>query len=91
METDAIAFAGQHALWNSLLIGGPMLLLMLGIGLGVSVFQALTQVQEASLAFVPKMLALGVMVLLGAPVAGGVMRAFAGQIFDLVVQVGGAR
>lgn len=91
MESDAIAFAGQQALWTSLMLGGPMLLLLLAVGLAVSVLQALTQVQEASLAFVPKMLALGVLLLLGASAGAGLMRAFAQQVFDMVVTVGGAR
>lgn len=88
MDTDAIAHAGQQALWTSLMLGGPMLLLLLVVGLAVAVLQALTQVQEASLAFVPKMLALGVLLLLGAPAAGGLMRAFAQQVFDTIVAVG---
>ncbi|TCZ53676.1 flagellar biosynthetic protein FliQ [Roseicella aquatilis] len=88
---DMVAMAGQQALWTALLIGGPLLLLLLVIGLCVSVLQALTQVQEASLAFVPKMFALGVALLLGAPAAAGIMRAFAATLFDGIVAVGGLR
>jgi flagellar biosynthetic protein FliQ len=91
MQIDAVAAAGQQALWTSLLIGGPLLLLLLLIGLAVSVLQALTQVQEPSLAFVPKMVALGVALLLGAPAAAGIMRGFALQLFDGIVTVGGMR
>jgi flagellar biosynthetic protein FliQ len=91
MDTDAIALAGQQALWTSLLLGGPMLLLLLVVGLAVSLLQALTQVQEASLSFVPKMVALGLLMLVGAPAAAGVMRAFAQEIFSLAVVAGGAR
>ena len=91
MEMELVAIAGQQALWTSLMIGGPLLLLLLVIGLGVSVLQALTQVQEASLAFVPKMVALGIALLVGAPAAAGVMRNFAAQIFDSVIAVGGMR
>lgn len=89
MDTGTIALAGQQALWTSLMLGGPLLLLLLVIGLAVSVLQALIQVQEASLAFVPKMLALGVALLFGGPAAAGLMRSFAQQIFDMAITVGG--
>lgn len=88
MDTDAIAWAGQQALWTCLLIGGPILLLLLVVGLAVAVLQALTQVQEATLAFVPKMLALGVLLLAGAPAAAGLMRGLAQQVFDMAIAAG---
>jgi flagellar biosynthesis protein FliQ len=91
METEAIALAGQQALWTSLLVGGPLLLLLLVVGLCVALLQALTQIQEAALAFVPKLVALGIALLLGAPAATGVLRTFAEQLFYGIVAVGGVR
>ena len=55
-----IAEASRQALWVSLQVGGPLLLLLLIVGLVVAVFQALTQVNEASLSFLPKLAALGI-------------------------------
>lgn len=53
-------------LWNAVLISAPLLGLTLAVGLIVSVFQAVTQVQEMSLTFVPKLLvAVGTLVLFG--------------------------
>src|SRR5262249_22498540 len=53
-------------LWNAVLIAAPLLGLTLAVGLLVSVFQAVTQVQEMSLTFVPKLLvAVGTLVVLG--------------------------
>jgi flagellar biosynthetic protein FliQ len=88
---ETIAAAGQQALWASLVIGGPVLILLLVIGLAVSVLQALTQVQEPSVAFVPKLLAVGVVLAVGAPAAVALMRGFAQQLFQLVAAVGGGR
>ena len=60
------ALAAREALWIALQIGGPLLLLMLAIGLVIAVLQALTQVNEATLAFLPKLVVLaGALLLLG--------------------------
>jgi flagellar biosynthetic protein FliQ len=89
-DTDSIAIAGQQALWAALLVGGPLLAGLLVIGVAIALVQALTQVQEASLAFVPKVVLLGVAMMLGGSAAMGVMRAFAVTLFDRIVAVGGA-
>ncbi|MFN7307453.1 MAG: flagellar biosynthetic protein FliQ [Alphaproteobacteria bacterium] len=83
-----IAEASREALWVSLQIGGPLLLLMLVIGLVVAVFQALTQVNEASLSFLPKMAALAVALILLTPFFSGVLRGYAQTLFDMIIQVG---
>lgn len=89
MAEDGIALAAREAIWVALQVGGPPLVLMLLVGLAVSVFQALTQVQEASLGFLPKVgVMLGCLLLLG-PFMGGVMRAYAAGLFDRIVAVGG--
>jgi flagellar biosynthetic protein FliQ len=89
-DGDTIALAGQQALWTALMLGGPLLVLLLVIGMAVAVLQALTQIQEAALAFVPKMLALGIAMLLGGSAAAGLMRGFTTTLFDRIVSVGGA-
>ena len=50
---DAIDL-GRHALWTMLLIGSPVLVAGMIVGLVISLFQALTQIQEQTVAFVPK-------------------------------------
>jgi flagellar biosynthetic protein FliQ len=88
---DIVAVAGQQALWASLVIGGPVLLLVLVVGLVMSVLQALTQVQEPTVAFVPKLVAVGFALALGTPAAVEFMRGFTLQIFELIATVGGGR
>ncbi len=83
-----IAEASREALWVSLQIGGPLLVLLLVVGLVVAVFQALTQVNEASLAFLPKMAALAVALILLMPFFSGVLRGYAQNLFDMIIQVG---
>jgi flagellar biosynthetic protein FliQ len=88
-QVDIVTLAGQQALWTSLMLGGPLLVLLLVVGLAVAILQALTQVQEASLAFVPKMLVLGVALLLGSSAAMTLMRNFTTNLFDQIIAVGG--
>jgi len=83
-----IAEASREALWISLQIGGPLLVLMLVVGLVIAVFQALTQVNEASLSFLPKMAALAVALILLTPFFTGVLRGYAQTLFEMIIQVG---
>jgi flagellar biosynthesis protein FliQ len=57
MDPQAALTMGQNALFMLLMVAAPVLATVLGVGLVVSLFQAITQIQEATLAFVPKLLA----------------------------------
>ena len=52
--SDPVAALAQSAFWVVLAIAGPMLLAALVVGVGIGLLQALTQVQEMTLTFVPK-------------------------------------
>ena len=67
-----------------LIISGPILLVSVIVGLTISIFQATTSIQEQTLTFVPKILAmLGVLLLLG-PWLGGSMIEFTRQLFESI-------
>jgi flagellar biosynthetic protein FliQ len=57
MEASHVFTVGQEGLTVLLTVAAPLLLVVLGVGLLVSVFQAATQIHEATLSFVPKVLA----------------------------------
>lgn len=57
MNAQMVLTMGQEALWMMLLISAPVLGIILLVGLLVSLFQAVTQINEATLAFVPKLVA----------------------------------
>jgi len=57
MDAQAALTFGQNALYMLLMISAPILATVLGIGLFVSLFQAITQINEATLSFVPKLIA----------------------------------
>jgi flagellar biosynthetic protein FliQ len=88
---EALAQALRESLWVALQVMGPPLLAMLAIGLVVSLLQALTQIQEATLAFLPKLAVCGVLMLLLGPFAIGAMRGWTETLFDRAVAVGGLR
>lgn len=57
----------QHALWVMLLVGGPLLLASLLMGLVVSIFQAVTSINEATLTFIPKVLVTVLLLIVAGP------------------------
>ena len=56
MDAQQVFTFSQQGLWMLLMISAPILLTVLALGLVVSVFQAATQINEATLSFVPKIL-----------------------------------
>ncbi|PTS90505.1 flagellar biosynthetic protein FliQ [Sphingomonas sp. HMWF008] len=68
-----------------LTIVGPMLITSLIVGIVIGLFQALTQVQEMTLTFVPKLLAIGVVMLLSLPMIGQALSNFMTQISAMIV------
>jgi flagellar biosynthetic protein FliQ len=67
MEVNDVLTVSRDAMWVTLKLAGPMMVVGLAIGLLVSLFQALTQIQEMTLAFVPKILGIFVVFLLMLP------------------------
>jgi flagellar biosynthetic protein FliQ len=57
MDATQVLSAGQQGLYMMLMVSAPVLLAVLVVGLVVSIFQAATQINEATLSFVPKVVA----------------------------------
>lgn len=57
MNAQLVLSMGQEALWMLLMVSSPVLGVILVVGLIISLFQAVTQINEATLAFVPKLIA----------------------------------
>jgi flagellar biosynthetic protein FliQ len=90
MAQDALAASVREALWIFLQIGGPLLGALLAVGLTISLLQALTQVQEATLAFIPKIFAAGAVLLLAGPFMLGALRGWSAALFDRMITLGAA-
>ena len=67
MNQDVVISLSMEAIQISLKIGLPLMLVGLVVGLLVSIFQAVTQIQEMTLTFIPKILALGVVMAVMGP------------------------
>jgi flagellar biosynthesis protein FliQ len=80
---DAIDFA-REAIWVLLEIAAPAMLTALVVGLAIGLLQALTQIQEMTLVFVPKIIAIFVMLLISLPFAGEAMY---GLMSDIAVRI----
>jgi flagellar biosynthetic protein FliQ len=83
---EMVTELGRQALETTLLVATPILGLSLVIGLAVSAFQAMTQLNEATLTFVPKILALFGALLLFFPWMLNVLTTFAANLFAAIPQ-----
>ena len=89
MDGVQVGSALREAMIVSLKLGGPPLVASLVIGLVVSLLQAVTQVNETTLAFLPKLvLVAGLLALLG-PFMGASLADYSHSLMDQVVAVGG--
>ncbi len=76
---------GRYALMTALAMAAPVLLVGMVMGLAVSLFQAVTQIQEQTLSFVPKMLAMGLAVILFMPWISMRLMEFAKAMFHSIL------
>ena len=81
----------REGLLITIIVGGPLMLIALVVGLAISLFQALTQIQEMTLTFVPKIVIMfGAMVFL-APFMLGQLEHFTQGIMDKIVGIEGTK
>jgi flagellar biosynthetic protein FliQ len=67
MTPETVMTMGRHAIEVTLMVAAPMLLVALGIGLIVSIFQAATQINETTLSFIPKLIGIFVALVIAGP------------------------
>ena len=67
MDAQQVLSAGQQGLYLMLMVSAPVLLTVLVVGLVVSIFQAATQINEMTLSFIPKLLAMLVVLVIAGP------------------------
>jgi|TARA_A100001391_G_scaffold55286_1_gene33841 flagellar biosynthetic protein FliQ len=84
-ETLDIATAG---IWTLIIVSAPMMIVGLVVGVIIALFQALTQIQEMTLVFVPKIIAIFVTLLLMLPFMGATMSGYMTQIVDMIITGG---
>ena len=87
MTPESVMSLGRHAMEITLLIAAPMLLTALVIGLIVSIFQAATQINEATLSFIPKLVGIFVALVVAGPWMLSVMLDYMRQVFTNIPSI----
>jgi flagellar biosynthesis protein FliQ len=82
-EADALDLF-QSAIWTVLISAGPAVIAAMAVGLVIALIQALTQVQEATLTFVPKIVAVLITVGVTAPFVGSQISIFTNLVFSRI-------
>lgn len=89
MSPEQILDIGREAIWTMVVVGAPGMLAALLVGLSIAVLQALTQVQEAAVAFVPKILGVAATLVIAMPWTLGVLTRFTAELFARIANIGG--
>lgn len=74
----------KDLIYTTLKVAGPLLLVATGVGLIVSIFQATTQIQEQTLTFVPKVIAVALVGMLMASYIGNTVMSFTKRLFEII-------
>ncbi|WEX78049.1 flagellar biosynthesis protein FliQ [Sinorhizobium numidicum] len=82
-EADALDIV-QAAIWTVIVASGPAVLAAMVVGVVIAFIQALTQVQEMTLTFVPKILAVMITVAVSAPFVGAQISIFTDLVFSRI-------
>jgi flagellar biosynthesis protein FliQ len=85
MNAEEIIEIGREAIWLVIKVGGPVLLISLLVGFIISLFQALTQMQEMTLSFVPKIIVIFVSMMLLLPYMVATLTQFAHRVMERIV------
>jgi flagellar biosynthetic protein FliQ len=84
MNQDTVVNLASQAMTLALKVAGPILLVALVIGLVISVFQAVTQIQEQSLSLIPKIAGVAVVIVVLGPWMPGQLVTYTSQLFTSI-------
>jgi len=87
MTPEVVMNIGRQAIEMTLILSGPMLLAALAVGLVVSIFQAATQINEQTLSFIPKLLAMFLVLILAGPWMLQMMVDYIRRLFESIPQI----
>lgn len=89
MTPDSVMTLGRQAMEVTLLVSAPLLLVALGIGLIVSIFQAATQINETTLSFIPKLVGIFVTLIIAGPWMLSILLDYMRQMFSSIATMAG--
>ncbi|UJQ95406.1 flagellar biosynthesis protein FliQ [Mariluticola halotolerans] len=88
MTGNEVLDISREGIWVLIIVSAPMMIVGLVVGVIIALFQALTQIQEMTLVFVPKILAIFVTMIVALPFMGATLNAFMLRIADMIVTGG---
>lgn len=87
MTEDLVLKLAQEAIKTTAFVAAPILVSTLVIGLVVSIFQALTQINESTLTFIPKMVVVGIVLVLAGPWMLDLLSHYTTQLFENITEI----
>lgn len=87
MTPESVVEIGQYAMRTVILVAGPMLLAGMIVGLVISIFQAATQINEMTMTFVPKILAVFVVLIVTLPWTIRQLTSFTEAMFNRIANM----
>ena len=90
MDSTFALYLGRHTLETALLLAAPSLIICLVVGIVVTLFQAVTSIRDMTLTTVPKLLALGVVMLVFSSWMLQITLRFTTEIFTYIQNIGGS-
>jgi flagellar biosynthetic protein FliQ len=90
MEPAHLIHVGRELLLTALLLSAPAVLVSLVVGVGISLFQALTSIQEQTLNFAPRIVAVSLVLIAVLPWSMQVLTSFAMRMMVLAAKAGGS-
>lgn len=89
MRGNDVIDVGQETLFVMLKMGGPLMITALVVGVVISFIQALTQIQESTIAFIPKILATFIVMFFLFPFMGRTLHLFSNNLFNRMIGLEG--
>jgi flagellar biosynthetic protein FliQ len=78
----------RDGIWVLIMVSAPMMIVGLVVGVVIALFQALTQIQEMTLVFVPKIIAIFLTIMVTLPFMGATMSGYMNRVVDLIITGG---
>lgn len=89
MNESVVVSVVKETLYTAMLVGGPILIISLIVGLIVSIFQATTQIQEQTLSFIPKLITIALVLVVGGAWMLNELIQFTNKIMNMIAVIKG--
>jgi flagellar biosynthesis protein FliQ len=88
MTSADVGTVMERALWTTFMVGGPIVLVSMAVGLVISILQAATQINEATLTFVPKLIVVALILVILGPSMVNQLVEFTQYVFQVAAEAG---